>query len=43
MDCKRVVNIWNRLPVDIVDVSSLSSFRISLDAMDMLQCSQMCN
>ena len=29
-----VVNIWNRLSVDIVDFSSLSSFRNSLDAID---------
>jgi len=31
---KRVVNIWNRLPVEVVDFSSLSSFTDSLDTKD---------
>jgi len=31
---ERIINIWNRLPVDIVDFSSLSSFGNSLDAMN---------
>ena len=30
---ERVVNTWNRLPINIVDFSSLSSFTNSLDAM----------
>ena len=28
---ERVANIWNRLPVDIVDFSTLCNFRDSLD------------
>ena len=31
---ERFVNTWNRLPVDIVDFSSVSSFINSLDAID---------
>jgi len=32
--CERIVNIWNRLPVDSTDFGSLHSFRNSLDAID---------
>jgi len=32
--CERVVNIWNRLPVDSTDFGSLHRFRNSLDAID---------
>jgi len=32
--CERVVNIWNRLPVDSTDFGSLYRFRNSLDAID---------
>jgi len=32
--CERVVNIWNRLPVDSTDFGSLHRFRNSLDAVD---------
>ena len=32
--CERVVNIWNRLPVDSTDFGSLHRFSNSLDAID---------
>jgi len=32
--CERIVNIWNRLPVDSTDFGSLHRFRNSLDAID---------
>jgi len=32
--CERVVNIWNRLPMDSTDFGSLHRFRNSLDAVD---------
>jgi len=32
--CERILNIWNRLPVDSTDFGSLHRFRNSLDAID---------
>ena len=32
--CERIVNIWNRLPVDSTDFGSLHRFRNSLNATD---------
>ena len=33
--CERVVNIWNRLPSQIVDFSSLSRFRKSIEIIEL--------
>jgi len=33
--CERVVNIWNRLPSQIVDFSSLSRFRKSIEKIEL--------
>jgi len=39
---ERVINIWNRLPVEIVDFSSLHRFRNSLDKLDVNELADGC-
>jgi len=39
---ERVINNWNRLPVNIVDFSSVHHFRNSLDKLDVSELADGC-